>query len=250
MLGTLHEYRKTEVVQIADCEEGRLSFRLQFDGEVIVPVTWFNAMLGGSVYYGGGAEVEDPTDVFLGGVEVDIIDLTHKRINNNEVVISNSLVEIVRDAPNAFAFCMSAIRKMADCVGIFPDYDDYWNVTQGGAKKFGLRLGWLLMERIKNDHAKGVFLVPEDTCMEDLRVYLSRRDVVYMDREVHIRSGGDLTLEDFMSRMDNMAFIKPPSFSREKEFRFHYTIVSRDMVIEPLVNKLILDARSLVPWVL
>jgi len=49
--------------------------------------------------------------------------------------------------------------------------------------------------------------------------------------------------------MRDMAFVKPPSFSKEKEYRYSFTIVVGDKIFVPLVDNVILNAEMLVDWV-
>ena len=172
--------------------------------------------------------------------------MRHEYVDQHKIILNKGMeAKILRGALNSFIFCMSRVRKARDCIGIFPDYDDYWYLNEVAIQEFGYGIAKSLLKRIVEDHAKGIYIVPKDTPMEELSVGCSFREVTYMDRDIHITNGGGLTLEEFIPKIENIAFIKPPSFSREVEFRFQYYIISKGAIIEPLVNRLIVDASLL-----
>jgi hypothetical protein len=56
------------------------------------------------------------------------------------------------------------------------------------------------------------------------------------------------TADHFMRKIWDMAFVKPPSFLAENEYRFSFTIVAGDKILIPTVDNVILNAEQLVEW--
>lgn len=240
-LGTLHEYRETEIQHIADRQEGYLKFNLKFDGEVELTTKWFNTFAAGTLQFG----TEKPI-AFPGKTSAKFTDMFIVQSDNQRVILKDSSATIEREALNGFVFCMSKVRRTQDCIGIFPEYNDYWFVTEANALRFGFMLGGILREAIITGRATGKNLVPENMPLENFSVNLSMGLVEYIPRETHITNHNILNLEDFLGKMKNIAFIKPPvPFEKELEYRFNYTIVSDGKIIEPIVKFAILESYHL-----
>ncbi|WP_177339436.1 hypothetical protein, partial [Pseudomonas sp. NBRC 111142] len=162
------------------------------------------------------------------------------------VTLKDSKAVIERKSLNGFVYCMSLVRKSRDCIGIFPEYDDAWFLPESRALNFGVLLGGMLHNAIIAGRASGRHLVPENLNLESLSVNLEAGPVEYQEREIHVINSNTFKLEEFQSRMARIAFTKPPiPFAKEKEYRFNYTIVSENRIIEPLVKFAILDASPL-----
>lgn len=252
-LGSLYEYRETESKQIADSSEGKISFKLKFDGKVEVDRKWFNTITENSVRLSLPGDDDFEVVRFPGSLEAYFEKLQIDSISKdtNKVVLIDSSAIINREALNSFIFCISHVRKMRDSVGIFADYDDCWYMMASMKDNFARKLGRLLLKKIKEEHQKGNFIIPKETNMSDLKVHVEHGSVSYVPREIHINNDSDFTLDDFMSNMYSMAFIKPPTpFSKEKEYRFLFTIISEGNTIVPRVNSLIIDAEPLLEFLI
>ena len=245
-LGTLHEYRETEVLHIADKEEGFLKFHLKFDGIVEITSEWFNTLSGNTISIGDGKPIIFPgrTNARFG-----ILDIVNNE--NGIVTLRNSNATIQRQALNGFVFCMSSVRKTKDCVNIFPEYDDYWYTPRMWAPRFGFMLGGLLRNAIIEHHKSGNPIVSEDLSIDDFSVNVHMDLVSYTPREIHITNSNKIELDEFMRKMSNIAFIKPPvPFEKEREYRFNYTIVSNNRIIEPTIKSIILDSTLLQQFII
>lgn len=240
-LGSLHEYRETEIEQIADKEEGSLRYKLKFDGDVTIPTRIFNTLNGSAFKIG-----RDPVINFPGISNLSIGELNIVESGFENVTLRNSSAIIVREAPNCFVYCMSKVRKMSDSHNIFPDYDDSWYFRDFHADRFARSVGRILLNTIKAEHIKGNFVVPEQTDLGKLRMCFNHGEILYIDREIHITNKNISLLEDLIQKMGSMAFIKPPiPFAKEKEYRFQYTIVLDGYPVPPIKKSLILNSESL-----
>lgn len=244
-LGTLHEYRETEIEQIADPDEGRLSFRLIFDGRVEIEKKWLSTITENAISFGTDSHAPIRFPGLL-NAHFETLQIDNAENDANKIALTDSSAIIHRESPNSFIFCVSHVRKTKDAVGIFPDYDDYWYIMSSRSQAFATRVGELLLKKIKEEYQKGNFIIPKNTNIESISIDIRHGNVSYMPREIHIKNEGDLTIDKFMSSMYNMAFIKPPTpFSKEKEYRFQYTIISEDEIICPNVKNLIINAEPL-----
>ncbi|OOL39128.1 hypothetical protein [Pseudomonas sp. FSL W5-0299] len=243
-LGTLYEYRETEIEEIADREEGMLTFHLKFTGQVKVPAIWFNTLAGGSMVFG-----KETFTRFPGVLRAHFDTVNIVVFDGQDVVLRDSRATICRESPNSFVFCMSLVRKMRDSEGIFAGYDDCWYMTAAKAQRFGLVLGQVLLQFVKAEHLKGNFIVPKETDVTKLKVFVEHRSVDYISREIEIFDDAHTPLDVFMNKMQSMAFIKPDSYSPELEYRFNYTMVVDGKIVQPQVKKVILKSEQLLDLV-
>lgn len=244
-LGTLHEYRETELQHIADKEEGYLRFHLRFDGLVEVTSEWFNTLSGNGVAIGSGQPI-----IFPGHTSSYYEKIHFVRRTGNIITLKDSIATIERQALNGFVFCMSSVRKTKDCIDIFPEYNDYWYIPQLRAANFGFRLGGLLRDAIIEHHIIGN-PITEELSIDDFFVSVTMDLVTYTSREIHITNDNKIELEEFKRKMWDIAFIKPlVPFEKEREYRFNYTVVSNNQVIVPTVKSIILDSTILQQFVI
>ena len=244
-VGTLYEYQTTEIEQIADRHEGKITFLLNFDGRVEIDLDWFNAVFQGNMNFGGKKSV-----IINGRSKTHTHRLTIVSTNESTAIVQDSSVTIARESLNCFVFCMSEVRKTTECHGMFPEYDSYWHLMSSRVKSFARELGQVLLEQIKENHKKGIYSLPPETDMTDIEIFVQFRKVTYTPREIHFHNESSFSLDDFMNTINDMVFIKPKNYAHEKEFRFHYVIVSRGRIIQPIIKNIILNADRLLPIIM
>lgn len=241
MLGTLNEYRETEDEQIGDKGEGKIQFNLQFDGDVTISKQWFNTLQP------GGWQIGDVKPIYFPGYttahfhHVEIVDR-----DEHTVTLRNSSATIWREAPNCFVFCMSEIKKTHECIGIFPKYDDYWYVNSLNAKSFGVMIGRTLFDKIKSGRDSANHVIPANVDISNLKIHMRHELVKYTDRDLHVTNETAFTLDALTDHLRDMAFLKPVRFKKEREYRFHYTILSNNKIIQPLFKQLVISSEHLV----
>lgn len=239
-LGTLHEYRATEIKHIADKHEGMLAFNLQFDDKVQLKTEWINTIFGGSLHFGDQERFNYP------GTFTSFANEMHIREWNNEwTTISKSSALIIAEHSDSFVFCMSSIIDKVDCLDIFPEYDDHWYIERSSAVEFGRSIATLLHEKIISSHNSENSILPQNTPIEHLTIHFNYGHVSYIPRHLHITSENIISIELLMKKIRDTAFIKPPSFNSEREYRFHFTISSNGQIIEPAVKHVILASNQL-----
>lgn len=243
-LGTLYEYREIESEQIVDPEEGTFRFKLSLDNEVEVPKRWANAMFSGAVGFGGEAAP------MLGAVSAHL-DRVHI-VSNNEhsIVFGQCKASIERQAPNSFIYCMSAVRRVDHANGIFPDYDSSWAITRSKAGDLAAALARNLRETLLSLEQGGNSALPEGIAVSELQICCRHELVNYVPRDLHIQVHGAVSVDDFMQSIRDMSFVKPPSYAHELEYRFSFTLVRDDLIIQPMVKNIILPAGDALGLVL
>ncbi|WP_339231045.1 hypothetical protein MHH62_13875 [Pseudomonas sp. FSL L8-0168] len=246
-LGTLAEYRETEIQQIADRHEGTLTFDIKFKGLVNIEPRWFNTLFAGAIHI--GSHDNEPVYSLPGRSTVQVDHIEYVGPSMDLLTVKDSSATITREATDSFIFCMSSIRRTHECIGMFADYDAYWYVKSLHAHSFGKALGRILRSTIKERHASCNYLVPKDTCMKTLNVFLEVDSVIYTGRNIEISNNSIIPLREYMRRMETMTYLKPVEFQHEKEMRFRYIIVSEGKIISPIVKSVILDAETLLPYV-
>lgn len=239
-LGTLNEYKETEIEQIQDLEEGYLRFHLKFDKEVTVKSEWLNGITNGTMGFNNRSATP-----FAGRTHAGIENLHIVRCDNDHVTIRNTSFVVEREALNSFVFCMSKVRKTHDWIGIFPDYDDCWYMAEAHRLDFCRVLGDLLLEAIIDGYRTGNHIIPANTPLHDLTIYRAAKPVRYLPRDTHITNENIMAIDEFTDRMIHISYTKPTIFEHEAEFRFLYDIVAGGHFIQPIVNSVILDATRL-----
>ncbi|MQU31153.1 hypothetical protein [Pseudomonas helleri] len=245
-LATLHHYRNIESAQIVDKGEGKYSFFVKLDGTVEIERRWFALLFQGGVAIDGDQHYPR----IMGPLQVTVHELQIVEIYNQTVKVRNASASIHREALNGFIFCMSAVSELHDALGLFPDYDDCWYMTATKAHDLAAALSRLLWNNIISGRHSGNHIVDPHASLENLSIHFGHAPVSYIDREIHISDSSVFTVDHFMRKIVDMGFVKPPSFSPEKEYRFSFTIVAGDKILIPIVDSVILNAEQLVDWAL
>lgn len=237
-LGTLFEYRSIEIKEIADANEGTYVFSLNFQGAVRVDIAWYNMLMGNAMRIQSPAG-EAPRQ-FPGRTAAHFINV-NQRINGGQTVeLTDSIAVIKREVLNSFIFCMSQVRRTEEAAEIFPHYDAHWFMNGLRADLFAQRLGQLLLREIGRKRVIGQHVVPEHLDLERLEVKIQHGMVTYAPRALKFGRGCDLSVDHLMPLLSSMAFLKTPDYSPEKEYRFHFTLIHENSIIEPLTNNIII----------
>lgn len=240
-LGTLYEYRTIENPELADAGEGKFVFNLSLDGTVEIENRWFNTIFGGGVTLGGPAGLPNPNrrQVFIDRIlQVASTPTTQ--------ILRDSKATIQHEAFNEFIFCMSLVEDFQSARGIFPHYDDCWFMDPEKAHEIADEYAKLLLLKIEDGRASGNHVVSPDISLEGLGVIFKHGLVEYVPREIHITNSSDMTVENFIKRTSDLNYVKPPSFSHEKEYRFSFTLFSKEnKPIEPIVKFVILNVEHI-----
>ncbi|WP_143497333.1 hypothetical protein [Pseudomonas sp. Irchel s3h17] len=233
-LGTLDYYRKTEIEEIRDEGEGQLTFDLIIDSPIELETRWFNTFQP-FVRVGFGAETDPVRFPGKTSGSIDNLSIKNKTSTQTTMLIERAKIHIEREAPNSLILCVSLANKLDDCRDIFPKYDDQWHIRQTSAQEFGMQLAKALGNKLKEPKRGG--LIDPTVAAEELTVHFRHEAVTYTNREAHFNKETTININYLISRMDMMAFIKPISFKREKEYRFILFVVHKvSKTILPLLE--------------
>lgn len=249
-VGSLNEYRTTENLQIADKGEGTITFSLHFDGEVEVPIRFYNLISGAaSQIIQDGYAVPDHS--FPGHSHCYWEHERYQIRRNGFITLIDSSAIITRKAFNSFVFCMSEVRDELECKNMFEDYSDSWLVPKERAEYWLRGVNYLLHKRIKEEHDLGNYITPKGIPPEELVMRVAHRPVTYQPRDIRINNQNPHNFEEVINSLAHISFTKPEDpFAKEKEYRFEFIITHKGAVIEPSVNSIILDVPELLPVVL
>lgn len=244
-LGSLTEYRNSENPEIADREEGVHRFKINLEGEVEVDAYLFDSLNSGASISG------KPVRRFPGFTASHLIHIEQVGPYGDTVILKDTKIEVYRKALNCFIFCMSAVDDLAECSSLFSSYDDCWGIPVSNVEKFASKLASALLQTIKERQIAGDHVIPSNIDANKIVITVAFGKVMYAARDLHINSANKEVFAGVVQRMASMVFIKPPiPFSREKEFRFHFTIEYQKKIIEPLCNSIIIDSRELINFVI
>lgn len=246
-LGTLFEYRSIESAQIVDKDEGKFIYNIIIDKETEISRPWFHMLFP---YFGFDDDYKFDRPI-MGSSMPDVIarNVCYKLKEGQPgiVVVKQTVAEVTDHAANCFIFCMSLVRKTYQTQGMFPNYDDCWYIESFKAEHFMLVLGDALRKKIATSRAAGVDIIPKHIDLDRIKILAKRSQVTYIPRDITITDHADLVIEEFMQRLRNLNYVKPPRFSHELEYRIAFMITLDDRVVEPLVENVILDVPQLAP---
>lgn len=233
-LGTLDHYRNTEIEQIADKGEGQLTFDLQIRTPVALDIKWLNTFQP-NVQLGGP---ECSPIIFPGTMECSLKELGIVCANDTQALVDHADIFIRREAPNALIFCMSLGNTADDCRGIF-DYDDQWQILQSDVRVFANHLTKAL--RVLIDQPDRAGLIDRAIPIKEIVIRCEFRPVIYVDRHTRIDESTDIDLNQLLQLMETMSFIKPKTYSPEREYRFTFHIQHNGQALPILKDHAILN---------
>ncbi|MNO88801.1 hypothetical protein D3C76_802670 [compost metagenome] len=243
-LGTFHEYRETEIQQIVDKEEGIIKLYLNFEGDVKISLELFDA-ISPDLKIG-----KTSPPIFPRKTKSFFHNLSYTQPDEDHVILNNVSATIITEAYNGFVFCMSKASHAGEFVGRFPEYDDYWNISESSIVEFGDTLGHILLEEIGTQRTKGNHIIPEKIPLESIELFSLTSSITYMEREIRVTNEEPLSIEDTQQLLSHIEFIKPIKYEPEKEFRYHYLLIANGKLIEPNAKFLIVNSEKLRKYIL
>ncbi|UVM74941.1 hypothetical protein [Pseudomonas alvandae] len=234
-LATLSHYRDTEILQIADRDEGRLAFKISIEVPTWVERRWLNTIAYPSMEFGKGVEAQPVRFPGKGNGYADkVIQLDGTKTH---VQLAHASIRIEREAPDSLIFCMSMDKTGEDALGSF-DYDARWFFYEEEREAFAYELGNSLKNLISKPNRGGI--IPPELNPDELTIYCRHRPVIYADRNIIINGSNDIDLNILISQMDFMSFIKPSVFSAEQEYRYMLVLYHNGQVVPFLTDQVIL----------
>ncbi|HBY2235297.1 hypothetical protein [Klebsiella pneumoniae] len=231
-IGSLIEYRDTELEQIADKEEGtiRINYNLK---NFHIPTKLFNFI---NYYHHSDNSahinylvMEGPSAIIPGAIVLNDFSGTYSLKNFNR-----------------FIFCISLLDNQEDAKGIFPDYDDYWHINANHTKHLAEIIAHELLSTIKIKIASQIKIFEENPNAADLSVRWYVKNITYADRVINIGNYEMYTNAQYVvDSLQHTYMIKPKTFAKEKEIRFAFDIYEGNKLLHPLDKSIIIDASPI-----
>lgn len=194
-LGSLYEYRHTEIKHIADHEEGVMRFNIRLKGPIRISNKWSNTLFGGNFVFGSGDYYKFPGSTYA---KVEVLRQNHT--TNSYTEFGDTSLTITREALNSFIFCMSAVSTEEEATGIFPEYDSHWYITEQKIEAFGPAIAMSLGDAIILGRSTGKHIIPEHIDLKTLTIQTEGGKVFYKDRVINISNNSNLHLQNFTER--------------------------------------------------
>ncbi|WP_251962306.1 hypothetical protein [Pseudomonas sp. Marseille-Q5299] len=227
-LATLEHYRRTENHEISDASEGMLQLELNVTAPTIVEHKWLNTIMQGAIHYGS----PDATIRFPGVTNMEGENIVIRRHSERHCLLEKAKVSVQRESLNSLIFCMSESLKEGDCREIFKGYDSEWSIPKENAEDMSRILSQALMSRILDDSLQPIIQIPSD---KSLKIIYSHMSVLYTDREILINHNNTGDFNKILDHLEFTSFLKPRSYSHEREYRFNFLCVGSGGVI-PYIN--------------
>ena len=223
-IGTLHEYRETESLQILDKEEG--FFRIIFDlKDKYIETSLFNFLNYSHDSY-----------------------LTAKVNHFNINTIYQDYTKVTYDAEytwvnnNRFMFCISKLENHQESKSIFSDYDDYWYISFFKKNKLIKSLENAVFEDVKKRMLDGeVIFHKSNIDLSKLKIKSHSQDILYKNRSLYLDNKNlDSKKAELIGLFQGIKYLKPYTFKKEFEFRIIFDFYENEELLIPIVKSLII----------
>lgn len=235
-IGSIAEYRHTEIEEIAD--EGEATFAFTVD--------LVNADIPRPLFYALQAGTGMLTDMEI--LEWSI--MGPSRLIKDGVHMKKMKSRHLWRGQNCLAFCMSRLESHEHASTLFKSYDDYWYFDEAYLKDIGELIRKQVESKIRQDmlesgNPKSLVYLQNFSCQ------LKVQQVTYSDRHVEIsNSNPEARSSAFLeSLVSNYRYLKPHHFSHEKEIRFLFECFHDGEQIFPDFNSIIIDATPILEFI-
>ena len=215
-LGTFEEYRNTEDTEIQDKGEASNTLTVEIEGPVKMSAEIFNALTANQFNVGGDLYPPSHELPPFRHVRAESIQINY---DGNPIELGHARLLVDRQLPNGFIFCMSMVDDN-DPENIFSEYRDSWSIPIEKSHDFAKLIAKQLSKHFEQD-----WVTPKIT-KKYKEIRYEYGPVTYADRNFVINSAKEKEIVDTFHRVQNIAFTKPATYSKEKEFRFLFEVLS------------------------
>ena len=232
-IGTLMEYRNTED-QIVDTREGTYHLEVKLVNAHL-PHTVFNQIFNPQQSIASFAV----DSIEINGYSPIIKGWDFYKVIKGTVYFTNK---------NRFIFCISLLDSPGSAESIFKDYNSKWYFNEQTTRLVAYEMAVQIKKEVIKRQREGHSLFLEKFVEKNIEVRYQVQKIEYSKRHSY------LTNEDIYQdpqRLTNIMmgarFIKPASFSHEKEVRFCFDVFEYGEILHPKDTSIIIDARSILP---
>ena len=234
-LGTLFYYQNIENKELMDEKEGSHELTINFTEDVELDIATANLLFQGFAFG------ESPKTQFEGSYETIA---NHAKFScfKDKVRIEKASIKIKRKINNCLMFCMSHIDEGLPPV-IFGCHNDYWSLPIEKAELFGKCVSRLILD---NALFTAFGISPyEFQTIDKLRLRIQHQKVIYKERNIDINQLNTPSYDELVQLIKEIIFIKPLSYSNEREYRFIFELISPQQIYLPKVEKLLINSETL-----
>lgn len=228
-IGTLHEYRKTESLQILDKEEGFYRISIDFQNKAI-SLDYLNLLNSSS------NSLMDSYIEYLG---------TYPALLDRKMVSLKARHTIRNN--NRFIFCISKLEAPVDSISLFADYDSYWHIDFQHNDEFIEKLKAIFLKEIKKRITEGEKIFSKDRVnLKKLKIKAHYQEIIYTERSLRIDNANLFSMQEkLVGIFNDIKYIKPIDFQNEKEFRIVFDFYEGEKLLTPVVEKIIIPFEDL-----
>lgn len=231
-LGTLYGYRAAEDPNIRDEEEGIFHFKMTIKEEVKLSGENANILL--PMFHFGGSK----RSPYRGAIRAKSSGINIISHDDSGVILTVDSVQIERHAPDQFVFCMSISDLRPSQIS--SQYDSYWDVAHETAQALADGIGSEILKAITETPELVLGIAKENT--ENLKIACRHGVVSYLSREITAKDMSLHTMNSLIDKISNIAFIKPPEFATESEYRFAFEITDGENFFPPSSDRIIINS--------
>ncbi|MEG3111230.1 hypothetical protein SC127_10885 [Pantoea sp. T14] len=235
-IGSIDEYRQTEIEEIAD--EGEATFGFTVDlKNADIPMALFEALQS-------GAGMLNDTEITMWS------GMRQSSVIKGGMHIGQMKSRHLWHGRNCLAFCMSRLNAHEEASTLFESYDDYWYFEESCLEQIGELIRQQVESKLRQDmlesgNPKSLSRLEKFTCQ------LKVQQVIYSTRHVEISNfNPEARSPGFLDKLfNNYRYLKPQQFSHEKEIRFLFECFDDGELIFPEFKSLIIDATPVVKFI-
>lgn len=221
-IGTLWGFREEENELLRDKGEGEFEFRIQFPKLTPVSNEWISEI---GMDASGSAYIEE--------------------MQSDGGAISIKGATLKGSSHNCWIFCVS---MGGDAVGnVSEAHESQWTIPGDKVQEFGNFLATSIWKNVSIDDLDPNF--SKNHSLQEinagLALQMEMRPVIYDVRDAHIQSEIDFPVDKVRELKSSIPFLKPKTFSLEKEFRFAFWLSFNNQRISVNNKPKILQLREI-----
>lgn len=223
-IGTLQEYRKTESLQILDAYEGHFNITANLKNQIMSRNLFHHIQ-----YYHNSDSSIGFRNFSISDYDADYVKVSFQAdfnwINYNR-----------------FIFCITKIENHEESTTIFPDYDDYWYISFFKKNRLISLLESSLLNEVKRLLQEGTKIFNKDDInLEKLSVKGYSQDIIYSERKLHLDNDNfSIQSKVLLDLFNNIKFIKPANFKKEKEMRIVFDFYENNTILFPCIDRILI----------
>lgn len=243
-LGCLHEFRKEEMGELADKDEGFYRYNLRLDGgpytkDTIGEARWLFRV---------SDDRPQASQLMPGGASNTHIRRYAERNQDGGLIYANGDATVEYSFPESYIFCMSAMQSKT-APSPFEKQTDSWRLKSKSVRPFAETL----VTSIQEMHLAGkinFYLGPNrEKLLNAAPTAHVRTSLISYDKRIMNINGSESPIEKVAAYMWNNPFSKPASYEAESEFRIHIFFTKGCIPVQPDGEALFLPIEQFYPYI-